>query len=173
MENGIDWDAFADTPAALEREHIEGGEPWANAAAAGLQFYAYGRSNGLGGRVLPQSGDRLTLSRQPDNGHDRNAVELLWRNRHQLGHLPRGVAATLAPRLDRGEACRAYVWHEGTGAAWSLRVFLVGAATAVEHAERQEVEREAAELREIRRAGHQRARERATAEGRTIPAWLS
>lgn len=172
MGDGIDWYAFGDTPAALEREYIDGGESWAVVAAAGLQYYAYGRHNGSGGRVLPQFGDRLTLSRQSDNRHDRNAVELWWRNRHQLGHLPRGVAATVAPRLDRGEACRAYVWHEGTGATWSLRVFLVGAAAADEHAERQEVEREAAELREIKRAGRQRARERAGAEGRTIPAWL-
>jgi hypothetical protein len=122
------WRPFAGTPFALERSRVEAGEPCLSSEAAGLQFYRYGKPDGLGGRVWPKAGDRLMLVRRPDNRHDKNAVEIWWRNVHLLGHLPRSAARKLAPRMDIGDALRAYVIEEGAGEAWSLEIALVGAA---------------------------------------------
>lgn len=122
------WDSLADTPAATEGERIENGEPWTVTALAGLQYYAYHEDDGLDGRVEPRAGDRLHLVRRPDNRFDPNAVEVVWRNEHQLGHLPRALAAEVAPAMDRGVPLRAYVVNEGNGAAWSCHALLVGEA---------------------------------------------
>ena len=131
----IDWSAFGDGPAILERPYVEAGECRAISSVAGLQFYGYHRPDGLDGRVVPLPGDRLTLVRRPDNLADPNAVEVWWRNSHQLGHLPRRVAKSVAPRIDLGESVRAYVWDGGTGASWSLRAWLVGPAAYELHRE--------------------------------------
>ncbi|HWV18806.1 MAG TPA: HIRAN domain-containing protein [Rhodocyclaceae bacterium] len=48
-----------------------------------------------------QAGDALTLVREPDNPHDRNAVRVEWRGR-QLGYLPRAENQAIAVELDRG-----------------------------------------------------------------------
>ena len=84
----LNWSALTNTPVALEQERVENGEPVASCGVAGLQYYSYRRDDGLGGRISPQAGDRLVLVREPDNRHDRNAVEVWWRNQHRLGHLP-------------------------------------------------------------------------------------
>ena len=131
----IDWTAFGDGPAILERPFVEAGECRAISSVAGLQFYGYHRPDGLDGRVVPLPGDRLTLVRRPDKLADPNAVEVWWRNSHQLGHLPRGVAACVAPRMDLGESVRAYVLDGGTGASWSLKMLLVGPAACDLHRE--------------------------------------
>lgn len=131
----IDWSAFGDGPAILERPCVEAGEWRAVSFVAGLQFYDYHRSDGLDGRVVPLAGDRLTLVRRPDNRADPNATEVWWRNGHQLGHLPRRVAGSVAPRIDLGEPVRAYVWDGGTGATWSLKAWLVGPAACELHRE--------------------------------------
>lgn len=47
-------------------------------------------------------GDRLTLVREPDNRHDRNAIRVEWRGR-KLGYVPRRENGPLAAALDRGE----------------------------------------------------------------------
>lgn len=139
-----DWDVFGDGPAASERGGVEAGEPWCTCRAAGLQFYDYGRwDDVLERRVLPGPGDRLGLVRRPDNAADTHAVELWWRDGHMLGHLPRDLAAELAPRLDAGMACRAYVSDPGRGGAWQLRVLLVGAAVEPVHGCRAVAAREA------------------------------
>jgi len=46
-------------------------------------------------------GDVLTLVREPDNPHDRNAVRVEWRGR-QLGYLPRAENRAVAAEMDAG-----------------------------------------------------------------------
>ena len=46
-------------------------------------------------------GDRLELAREPDNAHDPNAVQVLWRGR-LLGYVPRRENTALAWALERG-----------------------------------------------------------------------
>ena len=93
---------------------------------AGLQYYDYDRVDDLIGRIRPARGDRLLLVRQPDNPYDGNAVEVRWRNgRLLLGHLPRKIAAQIAPMLDAGSAVRCFAMNSGTGAGWSVWVLLV------------------------------------------------
>lgn len=134
----LDLALYADTALWLESGLADGTEFWTSVVAAGLQFYRYADPDDLGGRVMPAPGDRLALVRTPDNEADANAVEIWWRNEHQLGHLPRGVAAELAPRLDGGDPVRAYVADPGTGEAWSLVVLLVGRGVEALHRQRQE-----------------------------------
>ena len=134
----LDLTPYADTPLELETGLADGSDFWATVTAAGLQFYRYAGPDDLGGRVIPTPGDRLALVRAPDNPADANAVEIWWRNEHQLGHLPRGVAAELAPRLDGGDPVRAYVADPGTGAAWSLVVLLIGRGVEALHRQRLE-----------------------------------
>lgn len=50
---------------------------------------------------LMQVGDTLTLVREPDNPHDRNAVRVEWQG-HKLGYVPRADNEAVARFLDRG-----------------------------------------------------------------------
>lgn len=96
---------------------------------AGLQFYDYATHDDLIGEVIPAFGDRVQLVRQPYNRHDRNAVQVMWRDsRVMLGHLPREVAADLAPMMDAGALLRGYVLTGGDGSAWSAAVAICGDA---------------------------------------------
>lgn len=68
-----------------------------HASVVGSTFY-----HGAGGllqRLRP--GCSLRLVRQPDNPADKNAIGVFWSNT-QLGHIPRGLAAELAPLMDTG-----------------------------------------------------------------------
>lgn len=47
------------------------------------------------------SGDPLTLSREPTNRYDRNAIMVYSEMMDRIGYMPRGIAARLAPILDR------------------------------------------------------------------------
>ena len=117
------------TEAASEAPRLAAGEPWCSTEIAGLQFYAYGSTDELTGeRIIPLPGDRLHLVREPANEHDANAVQVWWRNGHMLGHLPRSVAAAVAPLLDGGAPARAYVAQPGDGEAWTLEALVVGPA---------------------------------------------
>lgn len=129
-ETGLpDLTGLDGTDVAVEAPALAKGEPWFASEVAGLQFYVYGRTDELSGEpILPQPGDRLHLVREPANPHDSNAIQVWWRNTHMLGHLPRGVAAEVAPLLDAGVAARAYVHTPGDGEAWSLRALVVGQA---------------------------------------------
>jgi len=63
---------------------------------AGAQYYEAG--------VLWQEmevGDALTLTREPENAHDANAVRIDWRGR-KLGYLPRAENRAVAAEMDRG-----------------------------------------------------------------------
>ena len=90
---------------------------WLNAAAfaesikilvqssplAGSQYYGAKRL-----RSEIRVGDRLTLTREADNRHDRNAVRVDW-NGQPLGYLPRRENRAVAQALDAGEALEARV----------------------------------------------------------------
>jgi hypothetical protein len=58
---------------------------------------------------------RVLLRRNPENEHDENAIEVhaptLGRGRTMIGHVPRDLAAKLAPSLDRGDEWTARVMH--------------------------------------------------------------
>lgn len=124
-----DLRGYEDTDLGVEIPALNRGEAWLVSECAGLQFYAYGRRDDLTGeRIMPRLGDRLHLVRDPENPHDANAVGVWWRNAHQIGHLPRYAATAVALLLDAGAAARAYVYDEGDGEAWSLRLIVVGPA---------------------------------------------
>lgn len=53
-------------------------------------------------------GDRLTLTREADNRHDRHAVRVDWNGR-QLGYVPRAENRAVAGALDRGEKIEARI----------------------------------------------------------------
>jgi hypothetical protein len=135
MSEMPDLTALADTDVGVEVAGIAAGEPWMITELAGLQFYAYGRQDDIVGEVMPQSGDRLHIVRNPENRHDRNACEVWWRNSFKLGHLPRGLVYEVAPALDAGKSLRAYVYKPGNGEAWSLCALLVGEVVAGRHAD--------------------------------------
>lgn len=56
-------------------------------------------------KLRPNQG--LSLKREPDNEHDKNAIKVWWGNR-ALGYVPRQLAAEIAPLMDAGVAviCR-------------------------------------------------------------------
>ncbi|MBK7324825.1 HIRAN [Candidatus Propionivibrio aalborgensis] len=70
---------------------------------AGSQYYSAAK---MWNKIKP--GDRLTLTREPDNRHDRNAVRVDW-NGHQLGYVPRAENRAVARALDAGEKLEAHV----------------------------------------------------------------
>lgn len=49
------------------------------------------------------------LIRNPDNVHDANAVEVHQPSVGMIGHLPKDIAARLAPCLDDGETWQAFL----------------------------------------------------------------
>lgn len=70
---------------------------------AGFQFHA--------GEALfaqMQVGDRLTLVREADNPHDRNAVRVDWRQ-VKLGYVPRRDNPQVARQIDLGAALEARI----------------------------------------------------------------
>ncbi len=70
---------------------------------AGSQYYAVNKV-----WTAIQLGDRLTLTREPDNRHDRNAIRIEW-NGQQLGYVPRAENRAVARALDAGETLEARV----------------------------------------------------------------
>lgn len=70
---------------------------------AGFQFHA-------GNRLWPElrQGDPLSLIREPDNPHDRQAVRVEWRGQH-LGYLPRAENRTVAAEIDAGHRVSAKI----------------------------------------------------------------
>lgn len=70
---------------------------------AGSQYYAL---SAAWSQIKP--GDRLTLTREPENRHDRNAVRVDWNGR-QIGYVPRAENRAVAAALDRGEKLDARV----------------------------------------------------------------
>jgi len=70
---------------------------------AGSQFYAVSKL-----RDEIRIGDRLSLTREPDNRHYNNAVRIDW-NGQQLGYVPRKENRAVARALDAGEKLEARV----------------------------------------------------------------
>jgi hypothetical protein len=68
-----------------------------NASITGSTFYL--NATAIIKRLRP--GDPLILKREPELKYDANAVAIYWDTR-QLGYLPRGLAAELAPLMDAG-----------------------------------------------------------------------
>ena len=65
---------------------------------AGSQYYDLDLS-----REQIKLGDELTLIRESDNRHDRNAIRVEWRGR-KLGYLPRAHNQAVARAIDEGES---------------------------------------------------------------------
>ena len=74
-----------------------------NSPLAGSQYYAVSTS-----WTDIRVGDRLTLIREPDNRHDRNAIRVEW-NGHKLGYVPRAENKAAARAIDGGEKLEARV----------------------------------------------------------------
>ncbi len=57
-----------------------------------------------GGHCLArmQAGDTLTFRRQPENPHDRRAIEIFW-NGHKIGYVPRSHNRALCHLMDAEE----------------------------------------------------------------------
>ena len=70
---------------------------------AGSQYYAL---SAVWQEIRP--GDKLLLTREPDNRHDANAIRVEW-NGQQLGYVPRAENRALAAAMDRGERVEARV----------------------------------------------------------------
>ena len=70
---------------------------------AGSQYYS---ANRVWGEI--RIGDRLSLAREQDNRHDRNAVRVEW-NGQKLGYVPRAENRAVAQALDAGERLDARV----------------------------------------------------------------
>jgi hypothetical protein len=70
---------------------------------AGSQYHAL---DAVWTQIRP--GDRLTLTREPNNRHDRNAVRVDW-NGQPLGYLPRRENRAVAQALDAGRTLDARV----------------------------------------------------------------
>jgi hypothetical protein len=90
---------------------------------AGAQYYAVA--------VLWQEmkvGDGVTLTREPDNPHDANAVRVDWNGR-KLGYLPRAENRAVAAEMDRGGRVEgriaALVTHRNPWQRVRIEVFVV------------------------------------------------
>ena len=85
---------------------------------------------GVPGQGMPRAGQPASLVREPTNPADPLAVAV-WvdddRTRWRIGYLDRGVAARLAPRLDRGQRLSAQVdgWVSEPDGRWRRPVVLV------------------------------------------------
>ncbi|KAF4598505.1 hypothetical protein EYR38_006909 [Pleurotus pulmonarius] len=75
---------------------------------------------------LVGSGEEAVLRREPENKYDRNAIQVKNMAGQQVGHLPRQVAAKLAPLMDRALVTPEVIIREGNlqGKAWNLPVTL-------------------------------------------------
>jgi hypothetical protein len=93
------WCFTAALPAAAETVKIL----VQSSPLAGSQYYALAEIRGE-----LKLGDRLTLKREPDNRHDRNAIRVDWNGR-QLGYVPRAENRAVAAALDRGERLEARI----------------------------------------------------------------
>lgn len=70
---------------------------------AGSQYYAL---SAVWEAIRP--GDKLLLTREPDNRHDASAIRVEWNGQH-LGYVPRSENRALAAAMDRGEPVEARV----------------------------------------------------------------
>ena len=78
---------------------------------APLAGFVYYEGKAVWDRMKP--GDRLTLTREPANPHDANAISLAWQG-HMLGYVPRKDNADLARQMDHGARPVARITALGT-----------------------------------------------------------
>ncbi|KAL0956474.1 hypothetical protein HGRIS_002620 [Hohenbuehelia grisea] len=85
-------------------------------SVVGIQYY----------KGLVGAGEEVLLVREPHNRYDSNAIQVKNIGRAQVGHLPRNVAAKLAPLMDRRSITVEGVIHEGnlSGRSYSLSMSL-------------------------------------------------
>ncbi|KAI0688029.1 SNF2 family N-terminal domain-containing protein [Cytidiella melzeri] len=78
----------------------------------GIQYY----------KGLVGEGEEVNIVRDPQNKYDRNAIKIENISRTQVGHIPRQIAAKLAPLMDRKEVTVEGAMLEGniTGFQYSL-----------------------------------------------------
>ena len=70
---------------------------------AGSQYYAASKI-----WLDMQVGDALSLIREPDNRHDRNAIRVEWRGQ-KLGYVPRAENRAVAAAMDQGDRLTARI----------------------------------------------------------------
>ena len=99
------WTPGPGTARALLAAGIPAGQIDGPAADA-AQFESETLWQRVGKQIRP--GDRLTLTREPHNRHDRNAVRVDW-NGQPLGYLPRRENRAVAQALDAGQTLDARV----------------------------------------------------------------
>ncbi|PCH43964.1 hypothetical protein WOLCODRAFT_133049 [Wolfiporia cocos MD-104 SS10] len=82
----------------------------------GVQYY----------KGLVGVGEEVRLVREPHNNYDRNAIQVKNIGGTQVGHVPRNVAAKLAPLMDKSLVTVEGVMHEGNliGCPYSLSMSL-------------------------------------------------
>lgn len=70
-------------------------------------------------------GENVTMKRQPSNLYDSNALQVLNIRNEQVGHLPREIASTLSPLMDRIVSLRVEgVIPRGSGSAYSIPILI-------------------------------------------------
>lgn len=88
--------------------------------------------------------DRLLVRREAENPYDANAIAVFWPDNlgdeHQIGYIPRSLAAVLAPLLDDGILMTALAIRaqkvprggiKGQPAVWGVRITLFGDFSAL------------------------------------------
>ncbi|WP_267729330.1 HIRAN domain-containing protein [Niveibacterium sp. 24ML] len=55
-----------------------------------------------------RTGDRLDLSREPDNPHDARAIAVRWQQ-HRIGYLPRAENDAVSQAMDEGSRVEARI----------------------------------------------------------------
>jgi hypothetical protein len=116
------------SPSTVAAIHMEvaaaRSEPWSPPAGTDLQTYVAGAAYYDASDVFDglRPGQMLALRRQPDNPHDRLAIEVLTADGRKLGYVPRGVNAAPAAAMDRGEQIDAWIAAVGSGLDIDIRL---------------------------------------------------
>ncbi|KAI0298566.1 SNF2 family N-terminal domain-containing protein [Russula brevipes] len=107
---GTAWEEGADAEEVAD-EQVEELFCTASSNVVGIQYY----------KGLVDAGEQVRLIREPNNRYDRNAIAVQNIGRMQVGHIPRQMAAKLAPAIDAG-----LITVEGTmneGNCSSLKIY--------------------------------------------------
>ncbi|KAI0266685.1 SNF2 family N-terminal domain-containing protein [Gloeopeniophorella convolvens] len=107
VTGGTAWEEGADAEEVVE-EQVDELYCTMTSNVVGIQYY----------KGLVDAGEQVRLIREPQNRYDRNAIAVQNIGRAQVGHIPRQIAAKLAPLIDRN-----LVTVEGTMNEGNLRSF--------------------------------------------------
>src|SRR4051794_18449588 len=101
------WEVPTDSPLGIV---ITQGVPYKIYPLMGTQYYDLGRKDELNQWIWPEEGEALQLVREPENRVHSNAIAVYCNNgQHQIGHVPWGVADTMAPLMDQGVLAMCYM----------------------------------------------------------------